>query len=72
MAPAGVPDSIIEKINADLRTVLSQPDVIKKFETLGTYPHPMSPRETSAFLRAERDLWWPIVRKIESEEHNKP
>jgi len=72
MAPAGVPDSIIEKINADLRTVLSQPEVIKKFETLGTYPHPMSPRETSAFLRAERDLWWPIVRKIESEEHNKP
>jgi tripartite-type tricarboxylate transporter receptor subunit TctC len=70
MAPAGVSDAIIQKINADLRVVLAQPDVIKKFEALGSYPHPMTPQETTAFLRAERDLWWPIVRKIESEAGN--
>jgi tripartite-type tricarboxylate transporter receptor subunit TctC len=70
MVPAGVPDAIIQKVNAGLRTVLAQPEVIKKLEQTGSYPHPMSPEETAKFLRAERDLWWPIVRKIEAEAGN--
>lgn len=65
MAPAGTPDSIIEKVNADLRAVLAQPEVIEKFAALGTYPQPLSPAETARFIRAEQDLWWPIVRQVE-------
>lgn len=64
MAPTGTPDAIVQKVNADLRVVLAQPEVIRKFQGIGTYPHAMSPDETRAFMKAEQALWWPIVRKI--------
>jgi len=66
MAPAGTPDGIIAKINADLRIVLAQPELIEKFEAIGTYPQPLSPAETADFIRNEQQLWWPIVRQVES------
>lgn len=66
MAPAGTPQAIIRKVNADLRTVLAQPELVEKFEAIGTYPQPLSPEETAAFIRAEQRLWWPIVRQVES------
>jgi tripartite-type tricarboxylate transporter receptor subunit TctC len=65
MAPAGTPAHVIEKVNADLRTVLAMPDVIKRFETLASYPRPLSPADTGAFIRSEQELWWPVVRQIE-------
>src|SRR5688572_22907322 len=65
MAPVGVPDSIVQKINADLRVVLAQPDLVEKFAAIGTYPQPLSPTETAAFIRAEQQLWWPVVREVE-------
>lgn len=66
MAPAGTPESIIAKINADLRTVLAQPELITRFEAIGTYPQPLSPAETADFIRGEEQLWWPIVREVEA------
>ena len=66
MAPAGTADGIIAKINADLRIVLAQPELIEKFEAIGTYPQPLSPAETADFIRGEQQLWWPIVRQVES------
>jgi tripartite-type tricarboxylate transporter receptor subunit TctC len=65
MAPAGTPDSIIQKVNADLRAVLAQPELVEKFAAIGTYPQPLSPADTASFIRAEQDLWWPIVRQVE-------
>lgn len=64
MAPTGTPDAIVQKINADLRIVLAQAELKRKFEGIGTYPHAMSPDETRAFIKAEQALWWPVVRKI--------
>ena len=66
MAPAGVPDTIVQKINADLRIVLAQGDLIEKFAAIGTYPQPLSPAETADFMRAEQQLWWPVVREVEA------
>lgn len=64
MAPAGVPKAIIQKINADLRKVVAMPDVIARFQTLGTYTRDLTPEQTEEFLRSEEKLWWPIVREI--------
>jgi tripartite-type tricarboxylate transporter receptor subunit TctC len=64
MAPAGVPDAIIEKLNKDLRTVLAQPEVQERLHVLGTY--------TREFMRNEEKLWWPIVRRVEAENQNPP
>jgi len=64
MAPAGTPEAVANKLAADLREVLGQSELKQRFETLGTYVRPLSPIETAAFIRAERDLWRPIVRQV--------
>ena len=56
----------MQKINADLRIVLAQPDLIEKFAAIGTYPQPLSPAETAEFIRGEQQLWWPVVREVEA------
>jgi tripartite-type tricarboxylate transporter receptor subunit TctC len=66
MAPAGVPDAIIQKLNRDLRTVVAQPELQERFQQLGTYARDLSPAETEAFIRSEEKLWWPIVERVEA------
>ena len=72
MAPAGVPDAIIEKLNKDLRTVLAQPEVQERLHVLGTYTRDLTPAQTGEFMRNEEKLWWPIVRRVEAENQNPP
>jgi len=64
MAPSGTPNAIIQKVNADLHTVLKQPEVQQRFQVLGTYSRLLSPVETADFIRSEQKLWWPIVRQV--------
>lgn len=64
MAPAGTPDAIVQKINADLKAILAEPDLIDKFGKIGTYPHYTTPAEGTAFLKKETETWWPLVREV--------
>jgi tripartite-type tricarboxylate transporter receptor subunit TctC len=64
MAPTGVPEAIVQKLNADLRKVVSQPDIQQRFHTLGTYTRDLTPAQTGEFMRSEEKLWWPIVREV--------
>jgi len=64
MAPAGVSDEIVQKLNRDLRNVLGQSELQQRFQTLGTYARPMSPPETVSFIRSEQDRWRPMVREL--------
>jgi len=64
MAPAGTPAPIIQKISADLRKVIAIPDVVERFQTLGTYTRDLTPTQTEEFIRSEEQLWWPIVRRV--------
>ncbi len=67
MAPAGTPDNIIRKINEDLRKVVAMPDVVEKFQVLGTYSRDLTPAQTDEFIRSEEQLWWPIVRQVNAQ-----
>jgi tripartite-type tricarboxylate transporter receptor subunit TctC len=64
MAPMGVPDAIIQKVNADLRKVVAMPDIVEKMHTLGTYSRDLTPGQTGEFIESEQKLWWPIVREV--------
>ncbi len=64
MAPAGTPAPIIAKVNTDLRKVIALPEVLERFQTIGTYTRDLTPAETGEFIRNEEQLWWPIVRQI--------
>jgi tripartite-type tricarboxylate transporter receptor subunit TctC len=67
MAPEGVPDAIIQKLNKDLRAVVAEKDVIERFQQLGTYSRDLTPQQTDEFMRNEEKLWWPVVRQVEAE-----
>jgi tripartite-type tricarboxylate transporter receptor subunit TctC len=64
LAPTGTPQAIIDKISADLRTVLAQPELQKRFADLGTFVRPMSPQQVAAFIQHEQRVWQPVVRRI--------
>jgi len=67
VAPHGTPAPIVEKINADLRKALSDPELLKKFQDLGNYTRSMTPQELGQFVRKERQVWGPIVRMVATE-----
>jgi tripartite-type tricarboxylate transporter receptor subunit TctC len=64
MAPTGTPDAIVQKVAADLRSVVAMPDIVERFQTLGTYTRDLTPAQTGEFIRSEERLWWPIVRVV--------
>ncbi len=72
MAPRGVPDAIIQKINADLRKVVAIPEVVERFHVLGTYSRDLTPAQTDEFILSEEKLWWPVVREINKAQANPP
>ena len=52
-APAGTPDAIVNKLNADLVAVLKTPAVKERMATLGLFPVGSSTAEFKAFLARE-------------------
>lgn len=66
VAPHGTSPAIVQKINADLRNALAQPELLKKFQELGNYTRSMTPRDLADFVHSERQEWGPIVRQIAS------
>ena len=71
MVPEGVPDAIVQKLNKDLRVAVADPGVIERMQQLGTYSRDLTPEQTTAFMRNEEKLWWPIVRKVVEEDQKK-
>jgi tripartite-type tricarboxylate transporter receptor subunit TctC len=66
IAPPGTPQAIARKISDDLRTVLGRPELKQRFLELGSYTHPMTPNELTAFIRSQQELWRPIVSEVAS------
>ncbi|HET7157927.1 MAG TPA: tripartite tricarboxylate transporter substrate binding protein [Burkholderiales bacterium] len=61
-APAGTPRAIIDKVNADLGTVLRAPDVLQRFSDLVIDSAPTSPEEFAEFIAAEIARWGQVVK----------
>ncbi|MBL8386155.1 MAG: tripartite tricarboxylate transporter substrate binding protein [Burkholderiales bacterium] len=62
-APAGTPRPIIERLHAELRAALAQPDVGKQFaEQLGMQVAGSTPEELQRFLQDEMARWGKVVR----------
>ena len=64
MAPIGVPDEIVQRINADIRRIMDSADMKKRLDELGTYPVSMSTAQLTSFIKSEQELWWPVVRQL--------
>ncbi|MGE0849297.1 MAG: Bug family tripartite tricarboxylate transporter substrate binding protein [Hyphomicrobiaceae bacterium] len=61
MAPAGTPQPIIDKLNAEINKVLTKPEVKEAWVNQGAEPLVMSPAEFDTYLRADIDKWAKVI-----------
>jgi tripartite-type tricarboxylate transporter receptor subunit TctC len=64
MAPPKTPEVLTDKLSQDLRLVLEQPELKRRFADLGTYMRPMSAAELARFVESQQQLWGPVLAKI--------
>ena len=64
MAPPKTPDAVARKASEDLRAVLENPDLKKRFHDLGTYLKPMTQAELASFIESEQRTWAPVIASI--------
>lgn len=60
--PAGVPEPIVEKLNAEVRKALDAPDTRQRLRPEGIEPGKLSAPEFTAFVASEVKRWAPIVK----------
>jgi tripartite-type tricarboxylate transporter receptor subunit TctC len=59
--PKGVPPALVEKIAADISSVVSSPEFAEKVGPLGVFPKATSPRELDAIIGKEIERWTAIA-----------
>jgi len=64
VAPLGTPAVIVDKIDADLAKVVSDPDFQKLLANVGSYSHAMNAKEALAFVEQQQATWLPVLEKI--------
>lgn len=62
LGPAGMPDAVTKKINADVNEVLHEKDVQEKFAAVGADPYETSPEQFSRVLRDDIVKWAKVVK----------
>ncbi len=55
--PKGVPDAVIQKINADITAVMKQPDMLSALQKLGVTPNPGTPQDMAALVKQDINTW---------------
>jgi len=61
-APKATPGGIVDKLNAAIKAVLTDPAMKSKFDNLGADPFWQTPDETETFIKAEVDKWAKVVK----------
>ena len=64
VATPGTPESVIGKISEDLRKIVTDPEVARKFAELGSFTHAMTPQELAQHIRREQSQWKPILDQV--------
>ncbi len=61
-APAGTPKPVVDKMAAEIKKILEQPDVKAKLAEIGAVAAPMTPEEFVKFIDGERTKWAEVVK----------
>lgn len=62
VGPAGIPDDVVKKLNADLGAALKSADVAEKIKGMGVEPMPMSAADFKAYAEAQRKEWGGVIK----------
>jgi tripartite-type tricarboxylate transporter receptor subunit TctC len=63
LAPAGTPQAIVDRLNAESIKAMAAPDIRERLAGLGGEPASMTPAETAAFLKADSAQWGKVIRE---------
>ena len=61
-APAGTPPHIIERLNREITAVLSLPETVARFETLGIQVWSSTPSEMASIIETDIEKWGRVIR----------
>jgi tripartite-type tricarboxylate transporter receptor subunit TctC len=61
LAPAGTPQPIVDRINADVNAAVREPELRAKILGLGAVPEGGTPQEVAAFIRGEVAKWKRVI-----------
>lgn len=62
VAPAGVPQAIVNKLSAEVARIVKSPDVAQRFQLDGAEAVGSTPKEFAAFLKAEMQKWGKVIK----------
>ncbi|MDM0059152.1 Bug family tripartite tricarboxylate transporter substrate binding protein [Variovorax fucosicus] len=63
LAPAGTPKPVLDKLAGACATLARKPEVVQRYHDYGGEPVGSTPAEFSAYIRAERAKWIPVVKR---------
>jgi tripartite-type tricarboxylate transporter receptor subunit TctC len=63
-APAGTPRPIVERLNKELRAILSTDDMKKRLLAEGSEPMPGSPEDYAVNIKREEGKWADLIQKL--------
>ena len=61
--PAATPKDIVAKVNSALLEAMKDPDVVKRFETIGAEPVGSAPEEMAQHLARESERWTKLIQE---------
>ncbi len=62
VAPSGVPQSVVDKLNAALRKIIDSPEVQAKFKNVGFEGFSSTPAEFGDYINAQLIEWQKMVK----------
>jgi tripartite-type tricarboxylate transporter receptor subunit TctC len=62
IATGGTPRELVQRISADFRKLLREPDTAKRLEELGIEPVGNTPEEFGAFIKSEIERWTRVAK----------
>jgi tripartite-type tricarboxylate transporter receptor subunit TctC len=63
LAPAGTPNTLVDRLNRESNAALSEPDMKKRFASEGADPMPMSRTDFEKFMTDETAKWAKVARE---------
>jgi len=65
LAPAKTPRDIVDRLHAEMKRVMADPELKQKIETIGLIPFESpSIEDTRAYRKAEQEKWGALVKKL--------
>ena len=62
LAPAGTPKAVVNRINAEMRKAVANPEFVKHLESIGLEPASSTPAEFQQMIKAELARWTQVIR----------